>query len=114
MEANVEDKDMDMDDGSRRKTAQLREQTETVREDIRKLGHLAKDAAQEKLDEARARANEAYERGRARATEAYERGREKATEVEEQVVEYIRAKPLKSVLIAAGVGAFVGILFARR
>jgi len=82
---------------------QLRSQTETVREDLGELGRLAKQAAKEKLDEAR----EA-------AAGYYDRSRTKADELETQLVDYVRAKPLKSVLIAAGIGALFGILVSRR
>lgn len=82
---------------------QLRSQTETVREDLGELGRLAKQAAKEKLDEAR----EA-------AAGYYDRSRTKADELETQLVDYVRAKPLKSVLIAAGIGALFGILLSRR
>jgi len=84
-------------------TSQLRDQTDTVREDIRKLGRIAKDAAQEKVDEARQA-----------ATDYYGQGRERAGEMEDQLVEYIREKPIKSMLIAAGIGAFFGFFWSRR
>jgi ElaB/YqjD/DUF883 family membrane-anchored ribosome-binding protein len=84
-------------------TSQLRDQTETVREDIRKLGRIARDAAHEKLDEARHT-----------ASDYVEQGREKAEQLEDQLVEYVREKPVKSMLIAAGLGIFVGILWAKR
>jgi ElaB/YqjD/DUF883 family membrane-anchored ribosome-binding protein len=103
MEPNLNDETTATGSGSGRASTQLREQTETVREDIRKLGHLAKGAAQEKLDIAREK-----------ATEAYERGRVKVSEAEDRLVDYVRAKPLKSVLVAAGLGALIGILWARR
>jgi ElaB/YqjD/DUF883 family membrane-anchored ribosome-binding protein len=83
-------------------TSQLRDQTETVREDIRKLGRIAKDVAHEKVDEARQT-----------ATEYYGQGREKAGELEDQLVTYIREKPIKSMLIAAGIGAFFGFFWSR-
>jgi ElaB/YqjD/DUF883 family membrane-anchored ribosome-binding protein len=82
---------------------QLRSHTETVREDLGQLGRLAKSAAREGLDEARVA-----------ATDYYEQGRKKAGEYETQVVDYVRTKPLKSILIAAGVGALLGILISRR
>ena len=82
---------------------QLRSHTETVRDDIGQLGRLAKSAAREKLDEARVA-----------AADYYEQGRKRAGEYETQVVDYVRTKPLKSILIAAGVGALLGILISRR
>jgi len=82
---------------------QLREQTATVKEDLRELGRLTREASQEKLRQARD------------AASAYiEKGRQKAGEVEESVVRYVREKPVKSLLIAAGAGALLGFLVARR
>jgi ElaB/YqjD/DUF883 family membrane-anchored ribosome-binding protein len=43
-----------------------------------------------------------------------EKGKVKATEMEESFEHYVQAKPIKSVLIATGVGLLVGYLFARR
>lgn len=82
---------------------QLRQQTGAVREDLGELGRLAKQAAREKLDDAREAAS-GY----------YDHGRKKADELETQVADYVRTKPLKSVLIAAGIGALFGILISRR
>lgn len=84
-------------------TDQLRAHGETVREDLGQLGRLAKTAAKEKMGEARGV-----------ATDYYGQGRKKAGELETQVVDYVRTKPLKSVIIAAGVGALLGILMSRR
>jgi ElaB/YqjD/DUF883 family membrane-anchored ribosome-binding protein len=84
-------------------TDQLRSQAGTVKEDLGELGRLAKDATKEKLGVAR----EA-------AADYYEKGRVKAGELETQLTDYVRAKPLKSVLIAAGIGALLGILASRR
>jgi ElaB/YqjD/DUF883 family membrane-anchored ribosome-binding protein len=82
---------------------QLREQAGAVREDLGHLGRLAKDATKEKLGDAKVTASEYYDKGRA-----------KAEELEAQLVDQIRAKPLKSVLIAAGIGALFGLLISRR
>ena len=84
-------------------TDQLRAHGETVREDLGQLGRLARSAAREKLGEARGA-----------AADYYDQGRKKASEFESQVVDYVRTKPLKSVIIAAGVGALLGILMSRR
>ena len=92
----------------------LRQQTDTIKEDIRELGNMAREAAQEKLDEARQAAADAVDTGRKRATEFYGQGREKAEELEEQVVEYVRKKPVKSMLIAGGVGLLLGMVLSSR
>ena len=70
----------------------LRNQTDTVREDLRELGRITKDVAQEKLGVAR----------------------KEAREYEDQLLNYVREKPVKSILIAGGVGLALGILLSRR
>ena len=92
----------------------LRQQTDTIKEDIRELGNMARDAAQEKLDEARQAAADAVETGRQRATEIYGQGREKAEEIEEQVVDYVRKKPVQSMLVAGGIGLLLGVVLSSR
>jgi ElaB/YqjD/DUF883 family membrane-anchored ribosome-binding protein len=84
-------------------TDKLKEQAGTVREDLGELGRLAKDATREKLGGARVAASEYYDKGRA-----------KAEQLEAELVDQIRAKPLTSVLIAAGIGALFGALISRR
>ncbi len=82
---------------------QLKQQTATVREDLRELGRLTKEASQEKLQQAKQT-----------ASEYLERSRDKASAVEDSVVSYVREKPIKSVLLAAGAGALLGFLLSRR
>lgn len=43
-----------------------------------------------------------------------QKGKTKATEMEEGFEHYVQAKPVQSVLIAAGAGLLVGYLFGRR
>jgi ElaB/YqjD/DUF883 family membrane-anchored ribosome-binding protein len=95
----------------------------------------ARDAAQEYLQAGKDKAQQAYESGSARAQEYYQTGKDKAQEYmetgrdkaqeyydlskakaqewESDVEQYIREKPLQSVLIAAGVGAIFGLLLRR-
>ena len=42
------------------------------------------------------------------------KGRDKAVQIEHGVEDYVRAQPVKSLLIAAGVGLVLGILWRRR
>jgi ElaB/YqjD/DUF883 family membrane-anchored ribosome-binding protein len=93
----------DQDRAAASATEQLRAQAGTVREDLGQLGRLAKDATREKVGDARAFASDYYDKGRA-----------KAEQLEAQLVDQIRAKPLKSILIAAGIGALFGFLVTRR
>lgn len=48
------------------------------------------------------------------ASEIYGRGRERALEWRDNVDHYVQEQPMRSVLIAAGLGLFVGALLARR
>ena len=84
-------------------TDRLREQSRHVRADLQDLGRLAKDATQEKLGEARQA-----------AAQYYEKGTDKATDLERQLTDYVRRYPLRSLGIAAGVGALLGLLVRRR
>ena len=81
----------------------LRDQTKVVKDDVRELGRVAKEASKEQLQEAKQV-----------ASQYLEKSREKATEVEDSVIRYVREKPVKSMVIAAGAGALLGFLLSRR
>ena len=83
--------------------AEIHQHAKAVREDLGQLGRAAKNVAQEKLGEARRYADEHLDQGK-----------QKASEIEDQLEEYIRNKPLKSMLIAAGAGALIGYLLGRK
>jgi ElaB/YqjD/DUF883 family membrane-anchored ribosome-binding protein len=76
--------------------ARLREQAHTVKDDLRELGKIARDTAKET------------------AGQYVDGGKHKYEEIEDQVVTYIREKPMKAVLVAAGAGLLLGYLFSRR
>jgi ElaB/YqjD/DUF883 family membrane-anchored ribosome-binding protein len=97
------DQKKDLDRPTPSATDLLREQAGTVREDIGRLGHLAKDVTKEKVGDAREIASEYYGKGRARAEQ-----------LEAHVVDQIRAKPLQSILIAASIGVLFGLLITKR
>ena len=91
-----------------------------MKESVKHLGSVAadkasqlKDSAQEYLHAGREKASEYLDAGREKASEYYEMSKAKAQEWEHSVEEYIREKPLQSVLIAAGVGAVLGFLLRR-
>jgi ElaB/YqjD/DUF883 family membrane-anchored ribosome-binding protein len=73
-----------------------------VQQNIREMGGQIKEAATEKYGELRDTAQEYYQQGRERAME-WEQGLE----------EYVREKPLQSLLIAAGVGMLLGMIWKR-
>jgi len=76
--------------------ARLREQAHTVKDDLRELGKIAKETAKET------------------AGHYVDGSKHKYEEIEDQVVTYIREKPMKAVLVAAGAGLLLGYLFSRR
>lgn len=94
-----------MGQGSRDTTAaaDLRNKAGDVKQSVAELGNVAKQAANEKLTELRDT-----------ATEYYEKGRERVVEAEQSMEDYIREQPVKSVLIAAGIGFLFGACYLRR
>jgi len=84
-------------------TDDLRRKAGDVKQSVQELGSVAKAAAGEKMGELRDT-----------ATEYYERGRDRVYDAEQSVEDYIRDQPLKSVLIAAGVGFLLGAFYIRR
>ena len=81
---------------------QMRETAAQVQENLRNLGSQVRDAATEKYSELRDQ-----------AADYYEQGRRRATEMEESLEHYVQEKPIQSLLIAAGVGMLLGILWKR-
>ena len=81
----------------------LREKVSETREDIAEIGHLAKETVQDKFHELKDR-----------ATEKYGEGKDKVQELEATVARKVRESPMKSVLIAAGVGLVLGYIWRRR
>ena len=61
----------------------------------------------------RAQARETDSQLRAQASEEYQHGRERATEWEQSFEAYVQEKPVQAVLIAAGVGMLLGLLWTR-
>jgi len=81
----------------------MAEQAQQVAQNLREVGGQVRDAAREK-----------YNQLSEQAHEYYEQGRQKAQEWEESLESYIQEKPLQAVLIAAGVGVLLGLLWKRR
>jgi ElaB/YqjD/DUF883 family membrane-anchored ribosome-binding protein len=82
--------------------ADPRDKAAQVGENLRDLGGQVRDAAREKY----AHLNE-------EARTYYEQGRDMAHDWEEGVEGYVREKPLRTVLIAAGVGFLLGMFWKR-
>ena len=73
-----------------------------VGQNLRDLGGQVRDMASER-----------YTQLRDQASQYYEQGRERAREWEENLEQYVQEKPLQAVLIAAGVGVLLGLLWKR-
>ncbi len=82
--------------------ASLRDSASQVQENLRNLGGQVRTAATEQYDQFRQQATDYYEQGRARAEE-----------FEQNLEQYVQQKPVQSLLIAAGVGMLLGILWKR-
>jgi ElaB/YqjD/DUF883 family membrane-anchored ribosome-binding protein len=74
------------------KVEEFRAQKEVVREDLRELGQIGRQLAHEKVEGVR----------------------KAARDFEGRLADHVREQPLKSLLIAAGVGAVLGVLWSRR
>jgi ElaB/YqjD/DUF883 family membrane-anchored ribosome-binding protein len=73
-----------------------------VGQNIREMGSQVRDMATEKYNDLRDQ-----------AVNYYEQGRDRATEWEQNLEGYVREKPLQAVMIAAGVGVLLGLLWKR-
>lgn len=81
----------------------LREQVRVLTDDVKELGRLTKEALVGKVESAKTSARSAVEAGR-----------DRAVDYRDQLADITREKPLKSVLVAAGVGALLGLFLGRR
>ena len=84
-------------------TDQLRDKAAEVKHNVQEIGSIARDAAQEKVHEVRDV-----------ASQYIQQGRDKTQELTHNIEDYIRREPLKAVMIAAGVGAVIGLVCLRR
>ena len=78
-------------------------QAQKVSEDVKEMGGIVRDAAQETLGQVRENANECCQHGR-----------DKVHGVASAIEQYIRERPIKSVFIAAGIGLLYGRFWMRR
>src|SRR3954468_737539 len=82
--------------------AQLKEKAQEVKDNLREMGTQARDVAKEQ-----------YENLRNQASEYYDQGRERINEYQESLEQYVQEQPIKALLIAAGVGMLLGIIWKR-
>jgi ElaB/YqjD/DUF883 family membrane-anchored ribosome-binding protein len=83
-------------------TANLNEAAQQVGQNLRDLGGQVREAAKEKYEQLTDQARSYYDEGR-RAAQEWEQGFES----------FIQDKPMQAVLIAAGVGLLLGLLWKR-
>jgi ElaB/YqjD/DUF883 family membrane-anchored ribosome-binding protein len=83
-------------------TSQLKDKATEVASSLRDMGSQVRDTATEQ-----------YQAARDTAAEYYQAGRDKAVQWEEQLETYVREQPLKALLIAAGVGVVLGVIWKR-
>jgi ElaB/YqjD/DUF883 family membrane-anchored ribosome-binding protein len=76
---------------------------------VQQMGENIRDKGQQ----AREAATQSYQQLRDQAQDYYQQGREKAQEWEQSLEQYVHEKPLQAVLIAAGVGVILGLLWKR-
>jgi ElaB/YqjD/DUF883 family membrane-anchored ribosome-binding protein len=82
---------------------QLREKAGEAAAKLHDIGSKAADAAHEQ-----------YDRLRDTAGEYFQDGRDRARQWREGLEEFVQEKPIKSLLIAAGVGMLFGFIWRRR
>jgi ElaB/YqjD/DUF883 family membrane-anchored ribosome-binding protein len=82
--------------------AQMRETAQQVQENLRNLGSQVRDTATQQ-----------YGQLRDQASQYYEQGRQRATEMEQSLEQYVQEKPIQALMIAAGVGMLLGVLWKR-
>ena len=80
----------------------LNETAQKVSQNLRDLGTQVRESAKEK-----------YEQYSDQARNYYDQGRETAQEWEQSLESYVHEKPVQAVLIAAGVGLLLGLLWRR-
>jgi ElaB/YqjD/DUF883 family membrane-anchored ribosome-binding protein len=81
----------------------MRSQAQKVTSDLQEMGSIAGDVVHENLGQIRDT-----------ASEYFERQRDEVQRVEQTLESYIKDRPFQSIIIAAGVGLFVGRLWSRR
>lgn len=85
------------------RTDDLKQAAAQAGRNVRQAGEHVKEAATQKYNEIKDQAS-IY----------YNEGRERAAEFEKSLESYVQEKPLKSVLIAAGIGLVLGMVWKRR
>src|SRR5712691_9190218 len=93
--------------------ADMREQIRERGAQVQEMGTQVRDWAQEKGSQIKEGAQEAMQQVGTSASQLANLSRETMGQLEEGLEDRIRNKPLQSVLIAAGVGLLLGLLWKR-
>ena len=92
---------------------QIRERGAQVQERAQEMGTQVRDWAQEKGSQIKEGTQEAMQQVGTSASQLADLSRDTMNQLEEGLEDRIRNKPLQSVLIAAGVGMLLGLLWKR-
>ena len=84
-----------------------------VRDKAQEVGAQVRDRVREAGAQVRDKAQELVRQGKETASDYYQQGRQQAQAVEHTLEDAIRAKPLQSTLMAAGLGMFVTLLWKK-
>lgn len=102
------------DNGSKSSsTEQLKDDLSQIGETARAIPGHAKGAAVEQYGNLRDQATNVYNQARDTAGEYIQQGKDKLGEYESSLENYVREQPIKSLLIAAGVGVVIGAIWKR-
>ena len=85
-----------------------------VQEGAQEIGTQLRDWAQEVGGQLKEGAQEARRQAEAAASQLSAQGHEAVGQLEKTLEDYIRAKPLQSLMIAAGVGIVAGLLWRKQ
>jgi ElaB/YqjD/DUF883 family membrane-anchored ribosome-binding protein len=86
---------------------------EPTAESVSQAADRVRDKAAEVSQHLKDVASEKYDEVRDKAAQAYNQGREKAEQWEQSLESYVQEKPLQAVLLAAGIGLLLGLLWKR-
>jgi ElaB/YqjD/DUF883 family membrane-anchored ribosome-binding protein len=85
-----------------------------ARASMREAKAATKEDLREMADSARAAAVHGTEFAKEAARTYYSEGKERVLRTEDEIEAYVRAHPMKAMLICGGIGALLGFLCARR
>lgn len=88
--------------------------TSQIADDFHEMGDAARRIAGGSVDALRETARDYCERGQSRAQSLYEQGQSRARNLGEGMKTRVQDQPVKSLLIAAGIGFIAACLFRRK